>query len=86
VERLKSIAMAPDVPILKVEASELVPDGTQVWLDGQDHVVDVTTDSRAKFLSMFGLMQVPPIKADKVLISTSDYEAMVQSAKDRAAP
>ena len=58
---------------LTVEGNPGVPDGTQVWLIGND-VVDITNDDRAKFLAMFGLMAVPHERADRVLLSVSDYE------------
>lgn len=69
-----------------VKASAEIKDGTQVWLDGQGSVLDVTFDDQAKFLSQFGLMKLASIEASTVLISTNDYEAMVQSAKDRVEP
>ena len=47
---------------------------------GQE-VLDITTDERAKFLAMFGLMKMPTTKATKVLLSPEDYEALIAAAK-----
>lgn len=65
---------------IKVSSSELVPNGTQVWLHGTE-VVDVTTNERAAFFAMFGLMQIPAPHVDGVVLSTADFEAFEASAR-----
>jgi hypothetical protein len=69
--------MSPDV--LTVVSSPHVPDGTQVWMKGRE-VLDVTTSERARFIAMFGLMQVPTRGADTVMLSTADYDALKAAA------
>lgn len=69
---------------LKISASAHVPDGTQVWMQGRE-VVDITTHEQAAFYAMFGLMRVPSLAADGVVLSTADYQAFAVSAK-RATP
>lgn len=59
---------------LKISGSKLVPDGTQIWTKGRD-VVDITTNERAAFLAMFGLMRVPCLHADGVVLSSADFES-----------
>lgn len=59
---------------LKISSSRLVPDGTQIWTKGRE-VVDVTTNERTAFFAMFGLMKVPPLHADGVVLSTTDFES-----------
>lgn len=64
---------------LKISASSHVPDGTQIWMQGRE-VVDVTTNKRAAFYAMFGLMRVPTLHADGVVLSVADYDAFVAQA------
>lgn len=59
---------------LKISSSNLVPDGTQVWLKGRE-VVDITTNERAAFWAMFGLMRIPTLEADSVVLSVDDFES-----------
>ncbi|HEV7345511.1 MAG TPA: hypothetical protein VGN60_07745 [Devosia sp.] len=66
---------------LKISSDVNVPDGTQVWMQGRE-VVDVTTDDRAKFFAMFGLMRIPTLHADGVLLSVADFASFKASAKD----
>lgn len=68
------------VGAIKVSSSKLVPDGTQIWLQGKE-VVDVTTNERAAFYAMFGLMRIPSLHADGVVLSVADFEAFEASAK-----
>lgn len=65
---------------LKVSASAMVPDGTQIWTQGKE-VVSVTTNERAAFFAMFGLMRIPTLHADGVVLSTADFEAFEASAQ-----
>lgn len=59
---------------LNISSSKLVPDGTQVWLKGRE-VVDITTNERAAFWAMFGLMRIPTLEADSVVLSVDDFES-----------
>lgn len=59
---------------LNISSSKLVPDGTQVWLKGRE-VVDITTNERAAFWAMFGLMRIPSLEADSVVLSVDDFES-----------
>lgn len=68
---------------LKISANSLVPDGTQIWMQGRE-VVDVTTKERAAFYAMFGLMRIPTLHADGVVLSTADYDAFVAQAPKAA--
>lgn len=61
---------------MQVEGNKLVRNGMQIWMRG-DEVLGITTDERAKFFAMFGLMKVPNPHATKVMISLEDYEAMI---------
>lgn len=65
---------------LKISASANVPNGTQIWMQGRE-VVDVTTHQQAAFYAMFGLMRVPSMMADGVVLSTADFEAFEASAQ-----
>ncbi|UXN70945.1 hypothetical protein N8A98_07080 [Devosia neptuniae] len=65
---------------LRISSNKLVPDGTQIWLQGKE-VVDVTTQERSAFYAMFGLMRVPSLKADGVMLSPADYEGFTATIK-----
>ena len=58
---------------LKISSNPLVPNGTQIWMRGNE-VIDVTTTERAAFFAMFGLMRVPSLDADAVMLSPADYD------------
>lgn len=64
--------------MLSVRADNNVPNDTQVWMRDNE-VLDITTSSRARFMAMFGLMQVPDLKANKVLLSSEDYAALAEA-------
>lgn len=66
-----------------VEASDVVPDGTQVWLDRLGNVLDVTTDVQAKFWAMFGVMRVSDLTAHHVMLSRKDYDDLLEHLKRR---
>lgn len=65
---------------LNIRSSKLVPDGTQVWLKGRE-VVDVTSNDRAAFFAMFGLMRIPTLHADGVVLSVDDFENFTAEMK-----
>lgn len=59
--------------------TSLVKDGTQVWMKGRD-VIAITTDERSKFLGLFGLAAEAPRRANGVVISPDDFEAIKAAA------
>ena len=65
---------------LKISANSLVPNGTQIWMQGRE-VVDVTTHKQAAFYAMFGLMRIPTLNADGVMMSPADFEAFTAQAQ-----
>lgn len=67
---------------LQVVEDPVVKDGTQVWLDSNGYVLDITTNERARFYAMFGLMQVPAREAKKVLLSPADYADLIANIPD----
>lgn len=64
---------------LTIITSPLVKDGTQVWMKGSD-VIGITTDERSKFLGLFGLASEAPRRANSVVVSPGDFEAIKAAA------
>jgi hypothetical protein len=67
---------------LQVRSSELVSEGTQIWMRGGE-VIAVTTTSRTKFLGQFGLVTDAPIEATGVVVSAAEYARLVAKAVHR---